>query len=289
MKVKNQYCISCDSEQYKQDGNCTRRMAFDGLIAKCAGPWAEIKQNIIDAYSKMITVGMRNKFDEIIYVDLYSGPGIFFNRETGVESLGSALTALQHNYHKVFLNDLNLENVNALRQRIGDKEYKVNLKNLDANEVAAIFNSEISNRSLTFCFIDPDNFGNLNFETIRDICRGKNCFDLLINFPYVDYKRSVHLSKDRFDKFFGTKEWYGIEKQYSGKGLGSRAGALIELFMRQLIKLDFLKPSIRNAFPIHNTNDGIIYYLVYASKNEKGYEFCKEMAKYAISQQNLGI
>lgn len=287
--MKNQYCISCESEQFKRDGNCTREMASDGLVAKCAGPWAEIKQKIIDAYSKMITVGMRNKFDQIIYVDLYSGPGIFYNRETGLESFGSALTALQHNYHRVFLNDLNLENVKALRQRVGERQSKVTLKNLDANRVAAIFNSEISNRSLTFCFIDPDNFGNLNFDTIRDICSEKNCFDLLVNFPYVDYKRSVHLSKDRFDNFFGTKEWRDIERKYSGKGLGSRAGALIDLYMRQLAKLKFLMPNIRNAFPIQNTNDGIIYYLVYASKNAKGYDFCKEMGKYAISQQGLEI
>lgn len=292
MKTKNTFCSNCDIEVNRTSGNCSRQRASDGLVARCTGPWAEIKHKVVKDYCSMFTSGMSKKYKERIYIDLFSGPGIYFNNESGLEAPGSALIALDYNFTKIYFNDLNQENKEALefRSRISDK--KIIIFNDDANKIGGQINKLSSDYSISFCLLDPDNIGNLKFDTIADLCRNKKHFDVLINFPYLDYRRSVHVADERFDEFFGTSKWQEIEKKYTNKDVSFRASVLIELYLDQLTTLGFIKPSdpkLINYFPVYNTNGGLLYYLVFSSKHIRGYEFCSDMAKYAIPQQRLGI
>jgi three-Cys-motif partner protein len=237
-------------------------------------------------------MGKRNKFKEINYIELYSGPGIYFNRETGIEADGSPLIAIEHNFDNMFFNDISEESIAALKERAKRSKRNVFFSSQDANIVAESINDKLSNRSINFCFLDPDNMGDLKFQSVKDISRNRRV-DLLINFPYVDYRRSVHVSKEKFDDFFGTQEWRVLEDRYSSKNLAFRASALIDLYMRQLVDIGYCGPEGRNKgknyIPIYNTKRNLLYYLVYASKHQLGYRFCSELKKYAISQQELEL
>lgn len=292
--MKNRYCKSCDVDKYRRDGICSLFQASDGLPTRCTGPWAETKHEVIKDYCDMLTVSMgkRNKFKEINYIELFSGPGIYFNRETGIEANGSPLIALEHDFDNVFLNDISKENIVALKKRTTLFQGNLQLLNKDANSVGEHINRRLDHRSISFCFLDPDNMGDLKFSTVEEISTHRRV-DLLINFPYVDYRRSVHLSKVKFDDFFGSEEWRVIEDKYSNKNLAFRASALIELYMTQLENIGYTKPHGKNEgknfIIIHNTRGGLLYYLLYASKDQLGYKFCGEMKKYAIQQQEFDL
>jgi three-Cys-motif partner protein len=290
MNYKNPFCLNCDTDKFSINGNCSRQIASDGMISRCTGPWAEIKHNVLKEYCSIFTRGMGKKYDELNYIDLFSGPGIYFNRESGIESPGSALIALEYEFTNIYLNDLNSDNMEALNKRIGATGKQANIYNKDANIVGSKINGCLSNNSISFCLLDPDNIGNLKFDTIADISRNKKHFDILINFAYLDYRRSVHVAEERFDEFFGSTKWREIEPKYSGKSPLFRANALVNIYMEQLKTLGFIKPTnpkLINFFPIYNTNNGLLYYLIFISKHIRGYEFCSKMAKYAISQQRL--
>jgi three-Cys-motif partner protein len=291
-KMLNPYCSKCDFEKNRVDGICTLHKAADDLPTRCSGPWAEIKHNIIKDYSFMLTISMKDKFDEINYIELFSGPGIHFNRESGKASDGSPLIALEHNYDNIYLNDINDENINALKTRTERFKDRIEYYNQDANMIGKEINSRFSSRSISFCFLDPDNMSELKFNTIKEITKDKRV-DLLINFPYVDYRRSVHSTIDKFTEFFGTDEWRVVEDKHKNRKPIFRGNELIELFMSQLNKIGYNLPDSkirsRNYIPIHNTKRGLLYYLVFASKNPLGYKFCDEMRKYSISQQELNL
>lgn len=290
--MRNEYCVSCEIEKYRIDGICSRFPASDGLPARCTGPWAVTKHEVIKDYCNMLTVSMgrRDKFKEINYIELYSGPGIYFNRETGREAHGSPLVAIEHDFDNVFLNDISKDSIEALRKRTAGFKGNIVFFTQDANSVARNINEKLIYRSISFCFLDPDNMGDLRFSAVEDISKGRRV-DLLVNFPYIDYRRSVHLSKSKFDDFFGTKEWRNIEDRHSSKDLAFRANALVELYMDQLQSIGYSRPhgkyQAKNYIPIHNTKRGLLYYLLYACKDQLGYKFCSELKKYAISQQEL--
>jgi len=171
--------------------------------------------------------------------------------------------------------------------------------NEDANEVASKINSNIPKHSLSFCFIDPNNMKDLKYDTVADISRNRKV-DLLINFAYgSDYRRSVNYlmledsDNKKFDEFFGTNKWRDIEKEFKEKDIQFRADALLNLYMSQLEKLDYIKIEKKErhsyVFNIYNSKKGLLYYLIFVSKHIRGYDFCKRMRKYAINQQELEL
>lgn len=291
------FCNNCEIEKVRVNGNCTARMASDSFIARCGQPWAAKKAKILELYNHLFTEGMKNKYKNLCYIDIFSGPGIYFNNSDGSEKDGSPLIALKRNYSRYFLNDINAQNIDALKQRMKGKINKIKFYVDDANNIAKSINSELPNYSLSFCFMDPHNMSELKFETLADISRNKRV-DLLINFPYgSDYRRSVkYLMLDesdnkKFDDFFGTNKWKDIEIEYKEKDILFRADALLNLYMNQLEKLGYIKieQDKRHSyiFPIFNSRNGLLYYLIFVSKDGKGYDFCKKIRKYAIAQQEL--
>jgi three-Cys-motif partner protein len=120
--------------------------------------------------------------------------------------------------------------------------------------------------------------------------------DLLINFAYgMDFRRSIPKSTEKkqrkLDAYFGTNGWRKVNERYRSKNIKFRAEALINLYMDQLILLGYKRPpkgeEYKNYFPIHNTKNGLLYYMIYASKHLRGYDFCKKMRKSALTQREF--
>ncbi len=47
----------------------------DGLIAPDVRGWAETKYRLLALYNELFSVGMKNKWDQRVYIDLYAGAG----------------------------------------------------------------------------------------------------------------------------------------------------------------------------------------------------------------------
>ncbi len=289
--MKNPYCQNCDIDKYRKDGNCSRIPAEDGFIARCTSSWTNQKHNIIRAYSYMITIGMKNRFNDINYVDLFAGPGKYFDRTSGKEHDGSPLLAIEKNFSNIFLNDIKPENVSALQSRTKNFKNTIHLFNKDANKIAEKINSMISLNSLNFCFIDPNNMGELKFDTIINLTESRK-FDLLINFPIgTDFKRASDRTKVKYDEFFNNDSWQEINQKLKTKNIRFLGDELVKLYIKELVKIGYQRPptgeEYKNYFPVYNKKNVLMYYLIFVSKHPKGYDFCKKMRKYAKSQQEF--
>lgn len=47
----------------------------DGLIVEEIGPWALDKYRLVSYYSSLFVKAIRAKWDQLVYIDLFSGPG----------------------------------------------------------------------------------------------------------------------------------------------------------------------------------------------------------------------
>jgi hypothetical protein len=65
------------------------RVENDGLYCPDVGRWAESKYRLISLYDELFATGMKDKWDQRVYVDLYSGAGHSQIRYTDIRLKGS--------------------------------------------------------------------------------------------------------------------------------------------------------------------------------------------------------
>ncbi len=295
--MNNPNCKTCSKKEYKTIDNCQKFVADDGLTARCAPPWTSQKHKPIGVYSEMITEGMKNKWREINYIDLYAGPGKYFDRTSGILMDGSPLIASKLKFDNLYLNDIKKENVDALEKRLDGSGANLHLFCDDANAVAGKINSLLLGNSLSFCLLDPNNMSDLNFDTVRAISANKKKVDLMINFAYgMDFQRFSRNKKfekkqGKIDLFFPSNEWRQIEDSHQKRKIQFRAEKLIDFYTSGLYRLGYERPpeetKYKNYFEIHNTRNGNLYYLIFASKHKRGYDFCAKMRPYGKNQTEL--
>ena len=91
----------------------------DGLPVLVQGAWSRDKLYFVEYFEALFNGGMKNLWPTRAYVDLFSGPGMCIDRDTGEEFEGSPLLALgcstpfTHHY----FNDIDTELIGALEQR----------------------------------------------------------------------------------------------------------------------------------------------------------------------------
>jgi three-Cys-motif partner protein len=66
----------------------------DGLTCPEVGAWAETKHRLLALYDELFSTGMKNKWDQRVYIDLYAGAGYSRIRGTKTILQGSPIIAL---------------------------------------------------------------------------------------------------------------------------------------------------------------------------------------------------
>jgi hypothetical protein len=64
----------------------------DGLMTPEVGGWAETKYRLLALYDELFSTGMKNKWDERVYLDLYAGAG--YSRIQGTSKFLKASPAI---------------------------------------------------------------------------------------------------------------------------------------------------------------------------------------------------
>ena len=147
----------------------------DGLTCPEVGPWAETKYRLMALYYELFSTGMKNKWDQRVYIDLYAGAG--YCRIQGSKTIlkGSPIIALTvpNRFDKYIFCEESPELLAALKARV-----ERILLGVDATFVQGSCDSEIdricdeipkgsaTNRVLSLCLVDPFDFG-IKFETLR--------------------------------------------------------------------------------------------------------------------------
>lgn len=163
------------------------RVPDDGLFTPEVRSWSLEKYKLVGSYCDIFTNGMKGKWDQLVYIDLFAGAGHSKIIETGKTYRSSALIAMSmpNPFSKFILCEENSERFEAISARIkrNFSHLDVTLINGDCNLVIdqvlkAIPPYTKGNTLLSFCFVDPYSL-NLHFNTI-EVLGKRRLMDFLI-------------------------------------------------------------------------------------------------------------
>ncbi|PIU26608.1 MAG: hypothetical protein COW32_09060 [Candidatus Aquicultor secundus] len=268
-------CEGCDLDSRSEAGLCRVQLASDGLPIMCVGAWAENKHYYLNRYCDMFAVGTKNKWPRRYYIDLFSGPGLAINRETGQEADGSPLIALLRPFTDFVFVEANPESLEALKMRVKpllDGRH-VNFILGDANDTLSDIVKNVRQQgSLSLVFADPFTV-QLKMRTVQWLANHFRA-DILLHFPYGTYLRRVltltNLGEETItaiDEFFGDTEWHKL------RSLRPNPHAYLELYEDKLHELGYMTGD--NYPRMANSRNATLYYLVLASKDELALKFWK--------------
>ena len=150
-------------------------MDDDGLICPDVGGWAETKYRLLALYDELFSTGMKNKWDQRVYIDLYAGAGYSRVQRTSKFLKGSPIIALTvtNPFNKYIFCEESADLSSALKARVqriapqANVAYILGKCDTEIEEIChEVPKASPSNKVLSLCLVDPFDFG-LKFETLR--------------------------------------------------------------------------------------------------------------------------
>jgi len=272
----------------------------DGLPTPEIGGWGENKYRLVSMYAALFARSMRNKWDALVYLDLFAGSGRSRIRGTKRVVLASPLLVLgmAEAFQKYIFCESNKSYVDALTKRCrrDAPDRKVTIIPGDANAKAADIVAEMprpgrSQKVLGFCFLDPYHMQNLHFSIIETL--SQRFIDFLVLIPSsMDANRNeqnyIRPQNKTLENFVGNLQWRARwdEERASGK---SFEHFVVEEFGRSMQKLRYIDPGLNGAKLIRGDKNLPLYRLVLYSRSKLGAKFWKETQKYSDPQMRLGF
>lgn len=270
----------------------------DNFAIPEVGSWSTDKWSLMGAYCNIFTSGMRNKWDQLVYIDLYSGAGFAKIKGTDRIYYSSSLIALSvpTKFDKYILCEKDPELMKALQSRVqrlfptSDVSFVLG----DANEKVEMIKSLMpfyrkGNTRLPFCFVDPYSL-DLNFHTIQSL--GTDLMDFLILLAlHMDANRNlIHYldeNSNKIENFTGDPNW---RDEFSENGSTGKdfIRYLADKYDKNMMNLGYVKPANKHFVKSSNKNLPL-YYLAFYTKHNRGNDFYKKVKKTATGQTELGI
>ena len=262
---------------------------IDGELARVVGPWSAEKLFYIERYVGIFTTGMKYSWPRRVYIDLFSGPGRCVIEDTAEEIAGSPLVALDARYPftHAYLNDNNLDAVNALRQRVRSfDQTQTTVHNLDCNEAARDAARQLAldeSGTIGLAVIDPTAF-QISLEAIEEMTRGRK-IDLIVTLMTGHLRRFIAMPnlEPKLDPFFGSSAWRGlVDLRQAGGRVTYRK--LLDFYEDQLRSIGYTE--VDDSVRILNSKEQTLYHLVFASKHTKGAEFFRKISQRKFAGQH---
>lgn len=264
----------------------------DGLVLPEVGPWSKRKYHFLNRYLRMFSTGMKKKWPERHYVDLFAGAGAARIRDTDEVVMSSALLAatVPDSFTALHLCDSSAENIEALRSRINhvDANDRAFIELGDANVLIDRILNRIPDRgALSVTFADP--FGlHFDFDTARAIAKKQSDLiilladdmDIIRNWvAYYDCNPDSSL-----DRFMGEPGWRDMLRSTPPE---RQAEAIRTKYQSQLRTLGYAHFA---SARVQNTGGRNIYSLVYASRSAVGLKFWNQAASIdEAGQRSFGF
>lgn len=274
----------------------------DDLYVEEVGSWSEDKYRLVGGYCDMFTSSMKNKWDNLIYIDLFSGSGYAKLKETGKIVKSSPMIALSilHQFDKYIFCDIDHTKLLALKTRV-EKEFPNVMANYipgDCNNISEEISAEIPkyskhNTVLSFCFVDPYSLKNFHFNTIKKLSKnGSMRIDFLILLPlHMDGNRNLIYYSNQNNKtiaeFVDDNNWI---EDFNNSGYNKRefVNYLYDKYTRKFEELKYFKP--KNPMLVRSIDKKLpLYYLSLFSKSKLGIDFFNKVQSYATDQRTLGF
>jgi three-Cys-motif partner protein len=270
----------------------------DGLDIHPSHIWSEQKYKLVGGYCDIFTRSMRKEWENLVYVDLYSGPGQTEIIETHKRLRTSPLIALSLPipFDVYIFCDENKKYLDILKTRVSRDfpEKEIYYLAGDCNKIIDEIKSKIPahgkrKRVLTFCFADPFDL-NLEFSTIKKLSSNKLVDLLILQAYYMDANRNydnyLHEDNKKIAKYLGDNDWRlkFQESEYYPKNFVQFLANRYDLNMKDLEYHETLRNSIK--LPYKNVK---LYYLSFYSKHPRGYDLYKKVQSYADDQLEIGF
>lgn len=265
----------------------------DSLPTREVGHWSENKLFFWNRYIEITTsamVGHPRWQTGLVYVDLFSGPGVCTIRKSGTRIPGSPLIAANapKPFEKIILCEKDPAIAEACEARIARttaRDRCVVLKG-DCNELVRDVAAMIPSRVLTLAFIDPTGL-DARFDTIARLSeRGR--VDLLVLFAdSYDIVRNVRVyqeqSDSKLDQVLGPdSRWRSLFNRRENPRRAKVRRMFVDIYKRQLEKYLGYKEFGEQVIKCRKTP---LYTLIYASKHERGLDFWNKIANKEPSGQ----
>ena len=261
-------------------------LGSDGLPVLVQGPWSKDKLYFVNYFSSLFNGGMKNLWPTRAYVDLFAGPGLCKDRETGTEFSGSALEALkcQTSFTHLYFNDINKEFVDALteRQQRLLPEANVEYLNLDCNRATQQIAELVPRGALTLVFLDPWNY-EITFDSLAHLGQ-RQATDLIVTFHTTAIKRNAHQEIAAVNAFLDDRDWKNRYWESQGNASRSPTTVLIDTFRSRLrSRLGYTQ--FGEPVAIRNSTGSPFFYLLFASKHPRGLDFWEKSSARLRSGQ----
>jgi|ERR1035437_465969 three-Cys-motif partner protein len=274
--------------QVEPDGNNTPQVRA----------WSLEKYKLVGSYCDIFTNGMKGRWDQLVYIDLFAGAGHATIIETGKTYLSSALIAMSvpNPFTKYILCEEVEEKFEALKTRVKKhfSHLDVTLINGDSNKIIDQVIKSIppfkkGNTLLPFCFVDPYSL-NLHFRTIETL-GSKILMDFLIlQALHMDGNRNLaKYLKDENDKiayYLGNDNWRTDFNQSCKDYSANFVKFLAEQYLNKMISMGYIPE--KNMHQIRSNEKNLpLYYLAFYSKHPRGIDYYKRVEKYSNPQYKL--
>jgi len=171
----------------------------DGLkLPDPVGAWSEKKYSLMGGYCEIFNSGIKNKFSNRVFIDLFAGAGYVPIKEKNKILKSSSLIALSipTPFTKYIFCEMDEEKLSALEKRARREHSDKDMSFIrgDSNQTVDRVIEEIKKlgpSTISFSFVDPFSL-NLHFETIEKLSKvGKIDFLILLALM-MNANRNLH-------------------------------------------------------------------------------------------------
>ncbi len=197
----------------------------DGLIIPEVGEWGLEKYRLVGQYANLFTSTMKDKWENLVYIDLFSSSGYAKIETSGRIVKSSAMIALSlpNPFSKYIFCDENASLLDALELRV-----KRDFPYVNASFIKGSCNERISeilscvppfsktNRVLSFCFVDPFAL-EIHFLTLKILGKLRIDFLMLIATGMAAKRNEINYKKptnNTIENLLGDPNW---RQHYNGE------------------------------------------------------------------------
>jgi three-Cys-motif partner protein len=271
------------------------KVDYDGLPCSQVHLWAEDKYRLLALYDELFSRGMKKKWDQRVYIDLYAGSGFSHIQGTRRFLKGSPIIALTvaYPFDKYIFCEEDEELLAALRARSGRLAPQAKVSYIpgkcDAkiDEICgAIPTWSTENRVLSLCLVDPFDFG-IKFDTLERLSRVYMDFVVLLAIGMDanrNYDHYVEGNSPKIDEALGNTEWRGRWKAAGARRSNFRRFLAME-FSRSMESLRYLRTPLDRMKLVRSDEKNLpLYYLALFSRNDRAHKFWDQVLKYSTDQ-----
>lgn len=267
----------------------------DGFVTTAAEPWLKVKVQLIQKYFESFINNVSGKVNDIVFVDLYSGSGLYSIGHQKQLFPSAALASLQYEapVSKWIFCEQSSENAKALKVRVNKYFRGKNVVIFESKPEHLIdkFRSYVPQtkgdyKVAVFCLVDPFSI-DIPFTTIDKL--NDLGFSFLIPYTFslagrLDYNFYLTDQRERLNKYLGG--FRDIEKLAEVK--------TNQEFYKKLVKIqqtNMLMLGLNTTLSVHKMNSGLMdmpfYQMGFYSKQLSAKVISTDIQKQSTPQFQL--